>query len=182
MQHTVGKTPEDPLSSTTRMNLAAVEICLHEAAIAKVERDQLPDLLSSEAVSGCLNASGEILSSLQIGHLLSGQPSDSFRQSWPFMVWPITMAIQVYMRMIAQEEADIHKHIESLRILSKSMRELVDPEHIPRKLLDKADYRVAEFDQSKNEGQISGLGGARALNEQEMKLCKLSFRLPYDKA
>ena len=143
-QHLVCENPVDPLSLTLRMNLAAVEICLNEPAIAKVELEQLPISLSTEAMIRCQYAASDTVEALQLGQQLMGKQLEAFRQSSLFFIWPITMAIQACFRMLTYEESDICTHVNALRILSSSMRELVDADHIPSALLEKVDIKIDE--------------------------------------
>ncbi|KAL9122892.1 MAG: hypothetical protein Q9187_000563 [Circinaria calcarea] len=145
-RYVVGQNADDPLSLTLRMNLAAVEVCLHEPAITKVEQEQLPTALSAEVIVRCQYATTDIVEAIQLGQHLMGKQLEAFRQSSLFFIWPITMAIQACFRMLSYRENDISPHVNSLRILSNSMRELIDAEHIPTALLKKVDCRIAEVE------------------------------------
>lgn len=145
-RHLVGQNTDDPLSLTLRMNLAAVEICLNEPAIAKVEQEQLPTALSAEAIARCQHAATDILEAVQLGPQLMGKQLEAFRQSSLFFIWPITMAIQACFRILSYGENDNSTYINSLQMLSNSMRELIDAEHLPTALLEKVDNRIAEVE------------------------------------
>jgi hypothetical protein len=81
-----------------------------------------------------------------MGQQLMGKQLEAFRQSSLFLIWPITMAIQACFRILSYGENDNFTHINSLRMLSKSMRELIDAEHLPTSLLEKVDNRIAEVE------------------------------------
>ena len=146
-QHVSGHS-EDPLSIALRMNLNSVEINLHEAAITKAQNDDLPAALATEALAKCIVAATDMAEAVQIGRRLTDKRLEGFRQLDQFLIWPITTAIQVCFRMLQNGDKDVSSHINSLRTLSTSMRELVDPEYIAPGLLEKADAMVAEAERS----------------------------------
>lgn len=143
-QHMNGNSGENPASIALRMNLDTIKINLHETALVKVEKDQLPANLATDAISNCVSGVTDIVKALQLGMRLTGTKQETFRQLDRFLVWPITTSIQVCFRMLYSGEEDATPYINSLRVLSNGMKELIDPEHIAPGLLEKAEARVAE--------------------------------------
>ncbi|KAH6603965.1 hypothetical protein Trco_007411 [Trichoderma cornu-damae] len=143
-QHMNGNSGDDPLAVALRMNLNTLKINLHETALIKVEKDQLPVNLAADAISKCSSAVTDIVKAVQLGMRLTGNKLETFRQLDRFFVWPITTSIQVCFRMLYNGEDDATPYINSLRILSNAMKELIDPEHIAPGLLEKAEARVAD--------------------------------------
>ncbi|RFU73860.1 transcriptional regulatory [Trichoderma arundinaceum] len=115
-QHMNGNSGDDPLAIALRMNLNTLKINLHETALIKVEKDQLPVNLATDAISKCASAVTDIVKAVQL----------------------------VCFRMLYNGEDDATPYINSLRILSNAMKELIDPEHIAPGLLEKAEARVAD--------------------------------------
>ncbi len=152
-QHVSGHS-EDPLSIALRMNLNSVEINLHEAAIMKAQNDDLPAALAAEALTKCILAATDMVEAVQLGRRLTDKRLEGFRQLDQFLIWPITSALQVCFRMLHNGDEDVSSYINSLRTLSTSMRELVDPEHIAPGLLEKADARVAEAERSTKKRRV----------------------------
>ncbi|KAL5084591.1 hypothetical protein Trisim1_011593 [Trichoderma cf. simile WF8] len=143
-QHMNGNSGENPTSIALRMNLNALKINLHETVLIKVEKDQLPVNLATDAVAQCVCAVTDIVQAVQLGMRLTGNKLETFRHLDRFLVWPITTSIQVCFRMLYNGEDDATPYINSLRILSNAMKDLIDPEHIAPGLLEKAEARVAE--------------------------------------
>ncbi|KAL6861998.1 fungal-specific transcription factor domain-containing protein [Trichoderma novae-zelandiae] len=137
-----------PPSIALRMNLNTIKISLHETALIKVEKDKLPVSLAADAISQCVTAVDDIVKAIQLGMRLTGNKLETFRQLDRFLVWPITTSIQVCFRMLYNGEDDATPYINSLRVLSNAMKELIDPEHIAPGLLEKAEARVAEAAQT----------------------------------
>lgn len=143
-QHMNGNSGDDPLAIGMRMSLNTLKINLHETALFKVEKEQLPTNLATEAREQCASAVTDIVKAVQLGMKLAGNKLETFRHLDRFFVWPITTAIQVCFRILYNGEEDAVPCINSLHILSSAMKELIDPEHIPPGLLEKAEAKIAE--------------------------------------
>ncbi|PHH58427.1 hypothetical protein CDD82_3039 [Ophiocordyceps australis] len=142
---TTAPSDQDPISLAIRMNIAAIEVSLHEAALAKVEREKLPSGLAAEAVSKCMAAASEIVSAVQLGRRLGDCRAEIFQQLDQFLIWPMTTAMQVCFRGLVHREGDHdERFVAMLEILAKAMKDFIDPEHIAPGLLDKAEASVAE--------------------------------------
>jgi hypothetical protein len=142
--HVNGDFSDDPRSLPLRMNLAAVEITLHETALIKVQTDKLPGVLATEAITKCIAAATDIAMAVQLGQRLTGKKLEVFKNHDRFLVWPMTMAIQTCSRVLdLRGNVDVGPCIDNLRVLAAAMNELVSPKHIRPGLLEKIDAWVA---------------------------------------
>ncbi|PYH71921.1 fungal specific transcription factor domain-containing protein [Aspergillus vadensis CBS 113365] len=142
---------DDPRSLSLRMNLAAVEITLHETALVKVQKDKLPAVLATEAISKCITAATDIAITVQLGQRLTGKKLEIFKHHDRFLVWPMTMAIQTCSRMLDMRgNVDVDPCIENLRVLAAAMKELVSPKHVRPGLLEKIDAWMAAVEGGAN--------------------------------
>ncbi|KAK3361325.1 hypothetical protein B0T24DRAFT_642968 [Lasiosphaeria ovina] len=149
-----------------RMNLAAVEISLHEAALSRVTRAcrTLPGALADDAASRCAAAAGAVVDAVQRGRFSlglapgngggngngNGIAADMFRQHDRFLVWPLAAAARVYVRIMSAQkgegvvdgDAGVVEARSQLRVLAEATRDLVRPEHVPPGLLGEVDALV----------------------------------------
>lgn len=142
--HMNGNSGNDPLAIGLRMNLNTVKVNLHETVLFRVDKDQLPEFLATDANSKCVFAVTDIVKAVQAGMQLTGNKSVTFQHLGRFFVWPITTAIQVCFRMLYDGTGEFASYIGYLRILSHAMKELIDPEQIPPGLLESAEARIAD--------------------------------------
>ncbi|KAH7319621.1 hypothetical protein B0I35DRAFT_429421 [Stachybotrys elegans] len=159
------------LSITLWMNLAAVELWLHETALSKTEAEShLPPTLRTEAVNRCGAAAACILKHVRQGQQFVGMQRESFRISNVFIMWPMTLAMTVYRslarRRTEQRERSISigttpgdsvagsiisgggnaEHQDAVRILVRALQELIPPELIPAGALEELDDVAAGSD------------------------------------
>lgn len=140
---------KDILALILRMNLAGLEIKLHELAITKAEKDKLPTALITEAILRCQSAAMDIVEGIRIGQRLTGGELDTFRQANLFYAKTMTKAIQAYMWMLNHLKNNAPTHINALRLLVASMKELIDAKHLRPGLLEQVDAKVAEAERPK---------------------------------
>ncbi|XXG97586.1 hypothetical protein Hte_003892 [Hypoxylon texense] len=140
---------KDILALILRMNLAGLEIKLHELAITKAEKDKLPTALITEAILRCQSAAMDIVESIRIGQRLTGGEMETFRQANLFYAKTMTKAIQAYMWMLNHLKNNAPTHINALRLLVSSMKELIDAKHLRPGLLEQVDAKVAEAERPK---------------------------------
>ncbi|KAL2192755.1 fungal-specific transcription factor domain-containing protein, partial [Corynascus similis CBS 632.67] len=137
-----GEMSDDPRSLILRINLSAVEISLHQTAVAKVEESKLPTALAIDAITKCASAATDIARAAQIGKSLWAKNREIFRQQDRFVVWPMTLAIHVLGQLVEKKD-DVGGGTESLsfslRVLGRAMRDLIRPEHVQSGLMDKID-------------------------------------------
>lgn len=142
--HMNGNCGNDPLAMGLRVNLDSIQINLHETALFRVQKDQLPENLATDANSKCTFAVADIVKTVQVGMQLTGSRAATFRHLSRFFVWPITTAIQVCFRMLYSGTADFASYISFLRILSHATKEIIDPEQIPPGLFENAQAKIAD--------------------------------------
>jgi hypothetical protein len=138
-RHIDGESATDPRSLALRMNLAAVEISLHEAALAKVREENLPAELAVEALAKIKAAAANIAHTVQRGRQLTGRKAEAFRVHDRFLAWPLSTAIQTCSCLLEQKQ---QQHVEvwihrDLRVLVVAVHDLIAPEHIRPGLLDR---------------------------------------------
>lgn len=142
MRYIDGEMSDDPRSLILRINLSAVEISLHQTAVAKVEESKLPTALAIDAITKCASAATDIARAAQIGKSLWAKNREIFRQQDRFVVWPMTLAIHVLGQLVEKKD-DVGGGTESLsfslRVLGRAMRDLIRPEHVQSGLMDKID-------------------------------------------
>ncbi|KAI1381395.1 fungal-specific transcription factor domain-containing protein [Hypoxylon crocopeplum] len=139
----------DVLAILLRMNLGGLEIKLHEIAITKIDKEKLPTALTTEAIVRCQSAAMDIVDAVRSGQRLKGRDMEIFRHSNLFYAKTMTKAIQAYMWMLNHLKNNAPAHINALRMLSNSMRELIDPKHLRPGLLEQVDAKVAEAERPK---------------------------------
>lgn len=144
-----GPANKDILALILRMNLAGLEIKLHELAITKAEKDKLPTALITEAILRCQSAAMEIVEGIRIGQRLTGGELEIFRQANLFYAKSMTKAIQAYMWMLNHLKSNAPTHINALRLLVSAMKELIDAKHLRPGLLEQVDAKVAEAERPK---------------------------------
>ncbi|CAN8101890.1 unnamed protein product [Discula destructiva] len=111
------------------MNLATVGILLHETALLKVEQEELPQMLAMEATSKCIYEATEIVEAVKMGQQLTGKKMEAFRQLDRHVVWPITTAFKLCLRMLARKEnGDLSGH---LYVLASAIKDYISPVHLP---------------------------------------------------
>jgi len=150
VEHLNGNSMDDPVSTALRMSVDTVEVMLHECALLKVQKDELPNLLATDAISKCTSAATDIVESLQMGERLPGRKLESFQQLNNFHTWPITTAIQICCRMLYNGYENTLTYIHIIRTLSSSTttKVLIDQQLIAPGLLEKADALVISAEQS----------------------------------
>jgi hypothetical protein len=126
------------------MNLNTVEISLHETALLKAEAENLPAMLTFEAITKCTTAVIDTAEAVQMGQRMTGTKRDEFWQLDCFLVWPISTAIQSCLSMPNRSPNNAHADINVLRVLSHAMKTLIEPEQIASGLLEKVDAQLAD--------------------------------------
>ncbi|KAI0442996.1 hypothetical protein F4803DRAFT_517080 [Xylaria telfairii] len=139
-----GEAARHPLSLLSSINMAAVEISLCEAVIAKLDNEMPEKTLLDETISHCSSAFFRVVQSVQVG-ISHAQTHLTFRESSPMFARALATTIQAGLRILSRGRcADQSTHLDGLRLLSETMRELVSPVLIPPGLLEQIDARVDE--------------------------------------
>ncbi|CAJ2505536.1 Uu.00g129300.m01.CDS01 [Anthostomella pinea] len=152
-----GNSTDRPLCIILRMNMAAVEINLHETAIAKVNNEHLPSSLATEAMTKCESGARDIEDAVRAGQRLRGRDLATFQHASPLFTWPMTKAMQAYLWVLHHRKDNINTCINGLRTLAASARELIDSDQLVPELLEQIDARLAEADRSKKRRYAPGL-------------------------
>ncbi|KAJ5788011.1 hypothetical protein N7457_003001 [Penicillium paradoxum] len=139
-RHLGGDSSLEPLSLVFRMNMDAVEMCLHETALLKAREDGLPAALMADSTSKCMAAAQDVADALLVTRQLWGQRLDAFRQLDQFIVWPVTIAIKRCLDLMKQGEQEVHTdyYARVLRVLISATGDLGQPDLIPPALLEEA--------------------------------------------
>ncbi|KAJ5817282.1 hypothetical protein N7447_009515 [Penicillium robsamsonii] len=139
-RHLGGDSSLEPLSLVFRMNMDAVEMCLHKTALQKGRDDELPAALMADSTSKCMAAAQDVADALLVTRQLWGQRLDAFRQLDQFIVWPITTAIQNCLDRMKQGEREAHAgyYARVLRVLISAVSDLLQPGTISTALLEEA--------------------------------------------
>jgi hypothetical protein len=136
----VSFTPSNPLSFILFMNLAAVEVQLHKAAMDKAE-NQHPNRnsLATEAETRCLQASADITQALRACCNLAAHDLNVFRQASTFFTSATTTAVQAHLWMLGHGRGSRNTHVANLHVLANILREYVGAEQVLPTLLSQVD-------------------------------------------
>jgi len=150
VEHLNGNSSNDPVSLALRMSMDTVEIMLHDHALLKVQEDELPSVLATDAISKFTLAVTDIVDSLHMGQRLKGKKLESFQQLSNFHAWPITTAIQICCRMLELGSSNVLPYVQAIYLLSSSTttKFLIDQQLISPGILEKANDLAAAAEQS----------------------------------
>ena len=117
----------DDFALALSLNLCAIEICLHEAAIAKADTDGLPKSLVTECNNRCCQAAARIVDGVSLSQELTQARRTLFKQMNIFCMWPICMAMQVLSRQLSSaDNFDLGHTVGALRLLITAIEDLED--------------------------------------------------------
>lgn len=110
------------------MNLCAVDIFLHEAAVVKADKDGLPRTLVIESNNRCSEAAKRIVVGISLSQTLAQPRKTLFKQLGIFSMWPICMAMQVLNRQLSvtSDNAELGHAVGMLKVLATAMEDLED--------------------------------------------------------
>lgn len=148
---------DDEFALGLNLNLCAIDICLHESAIVRADKDGLPKALITECNNQCSQAAMRIVEGVSLSRKLARPKSTLFRQMNIFCMWPVCMAMQVLNRQLsATDKADSGHTVGVLRLLVSALEDLQDVSghwvdsisHIVKRLedIDSSSMRTTEFD------------------------------------
>lgn len=89
---------EDPAAFSLLVNLCAVDLYLHEAAIEQAERQDLPPSVVAESRRRCSAAALKITSTLRLNYPVSRVDGDMFALHRTFIGWPLVMSMRALVR------------------------------------------------------------------------------------
>lgn len=137
---------DDPFAFVIHMNLCAIRIDLHEHAILKAQRQELPDALVTESENQCKNVVVEIVEYTQFikhisldkvceSHFMLESPEFSlnifsqrttFQQVNTFLMWPLAQASLVLGRHLINRSWNVNQLtvlLEQLQLTMQSLNE-----------------------------------------------------------
>ncbi|KAL9017110.1 MAG: hypothetical protein Q9185_005570 [Variospora sp. 1 TL-2023] len=119
---------EDDFALALDMNLRAIDIFLHEAAIFRAGRDGLPHVLMMESNSRCSQAAMRIVHGVSLSQTLAEPKKALFKLKNIFAMWPVYMAMQVLNRQLSatNDNAELGHVVGLLRTLVAAIEDLED--------------------------------------------------------
>ena len=148
---------QDEITLALSLNLSAIDICLHEAALVKADKDGLPRALIAECHNRCSEAATRIAESVSLSQKLVQRKKDVFRQMNIYCMWPVCMAMQVLDRQISSvtDHTQLTRTIGVLKLLVTGIKDLDDVSghwvesisHIVKRLeeMDSANIKSTDF-------------------------------------
>ncbi|KAL2831390.1 hypothetical protein BDW59DRAFT_182074 [Aspergillus cavernicola] len=92
---------EDPLAFSLHLNLCATHIHLHQAAIRKVEEQEVPQLVAAESRKCSTTTAFKILSAIRINWPVQRSEAGHFTLQATFIGWPISMTLNALSRDVS---------------------------------------------------------------------------------
>ncbi|KAI4237701.1 MAG: hypothetical protein LQ352_007922 [Teloschistes flavicans] len=119
---------EDEVALALSLNLSAIDICLHEAAIVKADKDGLPKALITECNSRCGEAGMRIAEGVSLSQQLVQPKKTVFRQMNIYCMWPVCMAMQVLDRQLSSVagNSQLAHTVGILKLLVTGIEDLED--------------------------------------------------------
>lgn len=120
----------DEFALALNLNLCAIDIFLHEAAVVKADKDALPKALIIESNNRCNQAAIQIAERISLSQKLAQPQRATFRQMNIFCLWPVCMAMHVLYRQLSP--TNTHNHTELgytvsvLKLLASAIEDLED--------------------------------------------------------
>ena len=118
----------DVFALALSMNLCAIDIFLHEAAVAKADKDALPKALITESNNRCGQAAIRIAERISLSEKLAQPQRATFRQMNIFCLWPVCMAMQVLYRQLSatNNDTELRHTMSVLKLLAGAIEDLED--------------------------------------------------------
>ena len=118
---------DDEFALALNLNLCAIDIYLHEAAIMKAAKDGLPETLITECNNRCSQAATRIVEGVSLSQELAQPKRTVFKQMNIFCMWPVCMAMQVLDRQLSStSNFDLGHSVGVLRLLIAAIEDLED--------------------------------------------------------
>ncbi|CAI7658382.1 unnamed protein product [Penicillium glandicola] len=120
---------EDPLAFSLHLNLCATHINLHEAAIRKVEEQELPKLVAAESRKCSTAAAFKILGAIRMNWPVHRSERDHFTLQATFIGWPISMSLNALSRNVINGiDTTPIGVVDSLRLLRAALDQIEEPD------------------------------------------------------
>ncbi|KAL8723276.1 MAG: hypothetical protein Q9225_000398 [Loekoesia sp. 1 TL-2023] len=118
----------DEFALALNMNLCAIDIFLHEAAIIKADKDGLPQTLITESNNRCSEAAMRIAEGVSLIQKLAQPKRAVFRQMNIYCMWPVCMAMQVLNRQLSanNDNSELGHTVGVLKLLMSGIEDLED--------------------------------------------------------
>lgn len=154
----------DDFALALHMNLCAIDIFLHEAALVKADKDALPKALVIESNNRCSQAAMRIAERVSLSQKLAQPQRTKFRQMNIYCMWPVCMAIQVLYRQLSatNDNTELGYTVSVLKLLVCAIEDLEDVNghwidsisHIVKRLddMDSTSTKTAEVALQENTG------------------------------
>lgn len=148
----------DEFALALNMNLCAIDILLHEAAVVKADKHALPKALITESNNRCSQAAMRVVEGVSLSRKLAQPKRTMFRQMNIYCMWPVCMAMKVLDRQLstATDNVELGRTVGVLRLLLTAIEDLADVSghwvdsisHIVKRLedMDSTSMRTTEVD------------------------------------
>jgi hypothetical protein len=143
---------DDDFALALNLNLCAIDICLHEAAILRAQQDSLPLTLVMECKSRCYQAAARIAEGISLSQKLVQPKRTLFKQMNIYCMWPVCMAIQVLDRQLPGVSSSdcTQQTMGLLKLLVAGIRDMEDTSGHWLPSIEQIAKRVDEMDQCGN--------------------------------
>ncbi|KAL4739543.1 hypothetical protein BDV11DRAFT_215168 [Aspergillus similis] len=146
---------EDALAFSLHLNLCATHINLHEAAIRKVEEQDLPKLVAAESRKCSTAAAFKILGAIRMNWPVQRSEQDHFTLQATFIGWPISMSLIALSRSLANGDTTPIGIVDSLRLLRAALDQVEEPAGYWHQASGAAVTSLAKWDEQQRES-LSG--------------------------
>ncbi|CAG8975979.1 hypothetical protein HYALB_00012314 [Hymenoscyphus albidus] len=166
--HLMGHMTElQPLALALRLNLCAVGISLHEVAIAKAQRENLPKSLITESVNRLISAANQMVDDLRIVPNMSAKNFKMWQHTSTFLMWPLSKAAEVLMDQVKASHGDIENNIASLQLVRNVMGDFRDPSGHWRGKMSEVTLLLAEKRNGPRKRKMGSLGRAPTVSPKD---------------
>lgn len=144
---------EDPLAFSLHLNLCATHISLHEAAIRKVEEQDLPKLVAAESRKCSAAAAFKILGAIRMNWPVQRSERDHFTLQATFIGWPISMSLIALSRSLANGDTTPIGIVDSLRLLRAALDQVEEPDGYWHQASGTAVTALGKWDEQQRESR-----------------------------
>ncbi|KAK3342081.1 fungal-specific transcription factor domain-containing protein [Lasiosphaeria hispida] len=136
--------PPGPLALALRIHLSAVELTLHQAAIAHLPP---PCPLACEASARAVHAAArDILDAARDAQRLGGPEAEVWGQLGVLAGWGLAQGVRGFLGLVERDKSEAAGYVKAVRVLCGVLGELVDVEGVMPGFLDGVEGRVREVE------------------------------------